>query len=315
MAAASSSSFSASASSSSSTPMGQKMVLAAFGLLEQEQAFGKALLSTNAFLAGGSALYWWMNNNSATPIPIPEGMDIDIWLPLPKMADQAEINRFHKIAHNYFESVFGVAGYVRQSPADHFAEVKKRWTLLTSAKPSNELCYTHSPMCKFISSIHNFLHPVLGRKIQIISVITPPEIEYYHVPKFITDTFDLDICKFVVAPTDFQTRVAGVIDFLDGPVDTTLSRAKLNFMVKEIVERRVMSLGDLRFSRVHNVLLRLEKYYARGFALEGVKPPCAHCGHADAASRRLTLLEAQEFVKSKMGAFDFEAYSAAMSVE
>ena len=108
---------------------GAKAVLSAFGLHEHRVAFGKALNTTGAFISGGCALYWYLNNVAETPIPVPEGSDMDIWLPVCPSEGEVGSYKLMKVSLAYFEALLTPFGYKPQSQAERFGEIVKRCIL------------------------------------------------------------------------------------------------------------------------------------------------------------------------------------------
>jgi hypothetical protein len=254
-------------------------LLTTFGLEKHGNVFARVVHDTRAFISGGSALYWWMNTQATTPsmkTSIPYMSDLDIWLPIPFASATEPLIRangiydFKKVSLLAFELVLNAAGYVRQAPSGE----------------DYSSCYT----AKYIQSIHTFKHPTLKRKIQIIAIFDCKS------PLDIVRTFDFDICSIVL-------RGVGAGDgtyALKLMADSVPPHA-----VERICREKSMRLGMFFGEKpaLGGILMRLEKYYSRGFALEVPETPCSRCRHVDAEFKRLaTYAEARIYVRAKFGA-------------
>ncbi len=264
---------------------GAKAVLSAFGLQDHEAVIAKALANTDAFIAGSSALYWYLNNISETPIAIPEGSDMDIWLPVCPPSDgisRVDCKPMY-LALGYFECLLTPLGYKPQSEEERYKEVQARRRLELKGEITDEIRYHLSPSLRFIKSIHNFINTDLNRKIQIIVTEQRPGIR-----KEILNSFDFDICSMCVQAYRSKSPRLNVV--FDPAFVPQLGKPIPN----------TFHLGDVNKFSFLTVPLRLEKYYARGFVME-LEKACTACGcDCKAAPVKLTLDEAKAYVKVKM---------------
>lgn len=272
-------------SGASATNNGRTTILAAFGLTDHKYTLGKAMGVTRAIISGSAALYWWLNDTSATPIPIPDTADMDIWVPIPKLAIDDKIRSLWVII-NYFESVLSHAGYTLQSTEDHHKEISARYAAIAAGQSIEEMDYTRtSPMAAIIRGVYNFQNPILNRKIQVIAINDTGRHTYK-----ITDTFDLDICKFFIHAYIQEGKHHLSLAFPD-----ELSHPSYRFLPfkPNTTIPLTMRLGDLSTARIQNVLARLEKYYSRGFVLE-THPT------ATTPATPLTLDDAKDYARRQM---------------
>jgi len=271
--------------------MGMKTVLGAFGLQAQAEAFAKALYETGAFISGSSALYWCLNDIAETPIPLPKDSDMDIWLPAHRDDFGTEKgivdHRFVKVSLAYFEYLLAPLGYKRQSAEERSVEIRNRWLLEKKGKPSDELRYHMSPSLRFIKGIHNFINSDLNRKIQFIVTEQRPGIR-----EEILRSFDFDICGLYV-----YSRVNhSSSDYTFHSVDPTDTERYFGQPIQN-----TFHLGDVAMFNFTNVIIRLEKYYRRGFVLEVEGRACTACGcECKAKPTKLRLEEAKAYVQAKM---------------
>lgn len=133
----------------------------------------------------------------------------------------------------------------------------------------------------YISDVVTYWNRVLDRKIQLVirEIDTPTDAPPVYA------LADFDICQLQVIPTE--------TGYLGSFYDDTRN---------DIREFR-MRISHLEGQNLSSTLRRLQKYYDRGFAFQGVrKDPCAcTCGHEHAATkvRRLTREEAVVYVREE----------------
>jgi hypothetical protein len=274
---------------------GRAALLSTFGLEGHEKEFTRVMRETYSFLTGGAMLYWWMNDIADAAIPFPEDMDLDIWMSIPALPSSTKMPYYWPTALmlNSYEMVLAKAGYRRQSDEDRERELTARVTASMRRKPTGEIEYRHAPAMRFIQKIVNFIHPDSGRKIQVIVVKDSS-------PRDITNTFDLDICKFVAVPSYDVLRFdhCGEVEAFDRDIKPLLFEVKPGAPLP-----MTMHLCDLTKGATYlpNRLARLEKYYGRGFVLEVHPEPCTTCGcKCKAKPITLTLAEAKEYVTRKL---------------
>jgi hypothetical protein len=272
---------------------GCNALLSTFGLEEHEKEFTRVMRETYSFLAGGAMLYWWMNDVTSATVPFPADTDLDIWMSIPVLPSSTKMHYVWptELMLTCYETVLAKAGYKRQSDEERAREIEARRAASMKHKPTGEIEYRTSPMVRVIEKIVNFINPGLGRKIQVIVVKDCS-------PRDITNTFDLDICKFVAVP--------GLTLHLDRTGEyEALHTDSLRLLdaVKKVGAPLPMTMRLCNLSKAYlpNVLVRLEKYYGRGFVLEVVPEPCTTCGCAHKAIPiTLTLAAAKEYVTAKM---------------
>lgn len=260
-------------------------LLAAFGLTDSVLA--KTLYSTGSVITGGAALYWHLIQQDPS-VSVPADLDLDIWMLNCSSADY----RHSRLAFDHFELVLGVAGYVRQTPEKRAAELIERYRS-KNIRPGHD--YNFSPSDGIITRIQNFIHPGLGRKIRIIAVQVPSYAE-------VTKTFDLDICKMVVTSCHFENTDCDAGTFVSGYCLGSSPKHKSSADLNKLLTQRVMTPSYLPGSDLDNCLARVEKYYARGWAFEGVAPACDHCGRCGGETVRLSLEKAKELVRNLVSA-------------
>lgn len=253
-------------------------ILTAFGLDAHYSAFAKALAHTGSFISGGAALYWKLILQDSS-VTVPDDMDIDIWITNSPSTD----DRFRCLAFGHFELVLGAAGYVRQTRHEHAD-------------------YMSFPGGNIITYIQNFFHHGLKRNIQIIAVSSPDF-------SALAGLFDLDICKFILVP--------GVVAYNNGLISNVFlsHETLLDLNYTDIITRRVMTPSYLPGSNVDCCLARVEKYYSRGWAFEGVAPACDHWGHCKRDKIRLPLELARELVRNLVSAANSTATGSSGSTE
>jgi hypothetical protein len=284
---------------------GRKAVLSAFGL--EESSFTVVMRKTQAFISGGCALYWLLNEQAERPIPIPADSDMDIWLPgYIRMSSGAYNGLAAQIGVGFFEHVFSAAGYVLQ------AEIEKCMCSDCLEEPTR----AHSRIDKDCSDDfdeqlfrstnsfkgYKFNNPVLNRTIQIITVE-----DKYKIRQEIVKSFDFDMCRMTIG----YAWDDNYEDFIDGHLRGDLRlipdyEESNHFMYQLCMLKHgqplpnTFRLGDISKSRFHILWSRLEKYYSRGFVLEvDGERHCTSC-RCEPAPVKLTLAEAKVYVKKKM---------------
>lgn len=142
--------------------------------------------------------------------------------------------------------------------------------------------YYNTPILNIVA-IHNWYNPTLKRKIQLIIRKQGPDIS--DSPD---DDFDLDITTIRVVPNPTN------------PSTLTVQSRTADLCIN--IDRRVMSLYNLRGQNLHSNLYRVNKYYARGFAFETTETACScPCGAAThtiiTSPRRMGRTEAIKYVR------------------
>jgi hypothetical protein len=136
--------------------------------------------------------------------------------------------------------------------------------------------------------VANWFHRDLRRLIQVVVRSADAKTPAYAEA-------DFDICQFYLkyAPAN------GDLVLLYNPTNSAVTPA----IAEEIRTRRVMRIGNLKGQNRVNSLLRLHKYYNRGFAFEKEREtPCScACGHEHTVKKivRLTYYEAAAIVRAE----------------
>ncbi len=223
--------------------------------------FKRTMRATNAFISGSFALYWYLFQVVSAKTNFPEDSDMDIYIP---GVSEKWLYRHKQICLNAFDLLLEKSGYIRQPVVGpSFYESSLIYSVVT---------YTNNRA--------NF-----GRSIQLIFLIEPC---LYGISKDyaceVTETFDLDICKFVV---DSDLDVLVPMSF----------REMTEAEIKDRLGRKVMKQTlehQARSKTLDKCLSRLEKYYQRGFTVE-VEHQCLTC-KCPTVKKLLTLDEAKEVV-------------------
>lgn len=236
-------------------------LLTAFGLQEQEAALARAFRITDAAIHGGAALTWLTNTDS------PPGQDIDIWC-------QPSERILSALIYALYDTIFRAAGYSPQPATANTAAA-----ILTEYYGIRHL---------HIDAIHNWYHPTLERKIQLILRSKTSPTTGITLPASPIAEFDLDITTAKVSASPSHDELVAT-----APTPTLAAQ----------IARRVMTITNLRGQVLHNNLLRVRKYYSRGYAFETTETTCScPCGAAKHTAitppRRLSLLEALNYVRT-----------------
>ena len=250
---------------------GRDVVLGAFGLLRHADAFATVLYNTKAALFGGVALTWRKAAYAPITTIVPEGQDIDIFVPVPTISNMP-CYPIIPLLRGYYARVLEAAGYHRQTGAERHAEKEER-----RVRGELEADYTATLPTR-IQSVKNFYNPAINRKIQLVFCRTTS------VDEFLEHT-DLDICRFTVRPYGCNSHDMHIVM---PPGCTADSLAAM--------ECGEMRLVNTRASLLASTLSRVSKYYNRGYTLQG-SIACTHCGGAE--ERALTLSEALCYTQRK----------------
>jgi hypothetical protein len=269
---------------------GRDAVLSEFGLLYHSAAFTDAIRVTRSFIAGGCALYWAMNQSCESHIPIPDGSDMDIWFPAftKTSGGDYEDTKAHDIGIAFFKHIFASAGYVCESSHERWENYQKRWMLERFKKPTDELSYKLSGSAKYIKRIYNFKNNELNRKIQVIIV---EDVE--HIREKICQSFDFDICA---------TTVVYTYDRDDYDWGYFSHYTHVNYRIGEPLSNTFRLNPEPQFNQ-NNVLVRLEKYYSRGFVMEAIKCGEGCTRFCEKPHRKFTLEDAKAYVREKLAEF------------
>lgn len=210
-------------------PAATPSLLATFGI--QEAPLARALHATKAAIHGGAALSWYLET------PAPPEQDIDIWC-------QPAEPILRPVIYALYDTIFRAAGYVPNDRHD----------------PAAAKYYDVAPL--HIDAIHNWYHPTLKRRIQLILRTQGPDI-----PACPTAEFDLDITSMRIVPDPKNPAIL----CLQTPSTDLCDQ----------IDRRVMRINNLHGQNLRNNLNRVHKYYNRGFAFETTETTCScPCGAA-----------------------------------
>jgi hypothetical protein len=208
-------------------------VLTAFGLQDQEAPLCRAFRATGAVIHGGAAVSWYLKTDP------PPGQDIDIWC-------QPAEAILKPILFALYDTIFRAAGYQPQVQ-----------------KPREKREYVYDMRNAHIDAIHNWFHPLLKRKIQLIFRKSHTK-DGAPVPTSPTGEFDIDITAVRVAPSLLGDRL---ISYLPSPE------------LGKQIDRRVLNIHNLKGQNLRKVQIRIRKYYERGFAFESTEARCScACG-------------------------------------
>jgi hypothetical protein len=268
------------------------VVLCAFGFTRPNaDAFARTLYMTRSALFGGAALTWWKAAAAPITTTVPEGQDIDIFVPVPAVSNLKHYP-IVPILRGYYTRVLETAGYHRQTGSEQRAEKAERRARGELAGNTDDLCYSATLHTR-IQSVQNFYNPEINRKIQLVFCYMATVDEFL-------DHVDLDICRFTVRP-------AGGDDSEDLHVFPPPGAALETLAAIECGEMRLV---NTRTSLLESTLSRVSKYYKRGYTLHG-SIVCTHCKVPE--ERALTLSDALAYTQRKFLAAR-EAAAAAQSV-
>ena len=213
-------------------------IAATFGLSPVE--LYKVLEATHACIAGGSALSAFMNT------VIPEGTDIDIWLPTPVSPRDGLLSTypFEKAAVLLIENFLLASGYTRDLKAEMEARSNTS-TDIEYLRPDEDA--PNGWKNRFVTTIrriHRYKNG-WGQKIQIM--------ECYNVSQEdVLSAFDFDVCQFFV-----DRHSSPELYVRHNHSAETIERIKSGIMTP--VPNSEYCPGTKRTER------RIEKYQARGF--------------------------------------------------
>jgi hypothetical protein len=201
--------------------------------------------------------------NDMKPVPFPSDSDLDIFYKPKSLSAEKQ-----EIA--LFSAIFATAGYRRL----HSYNDDRTYANLRTYH---------------IAHIVTYSHHILNRTIQVVvrAVDAPTDAPPAYA------LADFDICQLQVTRTE-TGYLGSFYDDLNSDVDDDT--------IIDIREFR-MRIGHLKDQVLSTTLRRLQKYYDRGFAFEGVrKDPCScACGHEHTTTkiRRLTREEAVVYVREE----------------
>jgi len=221
------------------------------------------LKNTNGFIAGGFALYCYLNNKIDLSIDLPEDSDIDIFIKLPLNYEQIRKNielgsiyvPFEYLAIQYVDSILLNKGYKKNCKYD---DINKRMKQSNNFSNLDEIEYHKCALSHFIKNITTYHNEEYNKKIQII-IIYDCLIEEF------LKTFDINICQIAIY-WDYKNNK---FNFYHNSIKY------LTYYELQLIKKKHMFIcNPLYYANLEN---RILKYINRGFTLINFKGDFIFC--------------------------------------